>query len=655
MTGRRTEAMVAGVVGVVVVTLVVASGMREVRRQQLVAQFLAAVLPHLGLRAPAPDTVRVRRWARRGDGGHPVVVQIRYGSGAVDTVDWTTRIADIATRRLGGRYEVASFDQQRCRLELRVAPAPPSAHPVVERADRVVRGIFGEGASVNLELDPAEEEVVAIAIRHALGPKVARQHARSFIENSITALLPGRWRARWSLTEDTVRFELRPTMPTAVPRVPAKITPANLMRIPLGVDEDGNEIFWNMSGSGPHLIVCGKTGTGKTVAINGVVMETARRDWRVWVCDPKRIEFMGLRQWPNVQIVATDVVDQVAVIYAAHELMEQRYAEIEDGTADESDFEPVVLVLDEFRNFHRLVTAWYTGVKVKGMPTKCPVFDWVAAIAEKGRSGRVHLVLGTQRPDAEFMTGSMRDNFDSRLSLGRLSPQGAQMMWESPYLGVSVPRSIRGRGTGITEDERVTEMQVLWTPDPRRAARDENAADLALLERLRPTAAIHPALEVQLGDDQDLDGGTLGEWQQVLDSRLVPTGTTSRPAGGPPLAALLRGRTGAHPAVETAEPADVDVDDVGSSDYVQGDGADDLFEGYSPARSVAAGRVQVGDLVLVDEQVDHWAVLEAADLDDGEDSMCLAWRSDDGEAGDLVIDDSHVLSVRRPLGEPDED
>jgi hypothetical protein len=636
--------------GVLGIVLVVAHGVREGRRRLALDIFVLAVHPLLGHRAPSRSSVHGTRWAR---GREPVPARLRilYAPGAADTVDWSAKVAEVASRRLGVAYAIESFDQRRCRLHLRAVPQRsegPTSRAVV-RAENVVRSVFGEGAHV--ELDVVDDEVTAIRVRHALGSKVARQHARSYIENSIGALLPGRWRAMWELTEDRVRFEQRPTMPTNVPHVPEPITKDNLKRITLAIDEYNDAICWNLDGSGPHLMVVGKTGTGKTVAINGVVMEAARRGWAVWICDPKRIEFMGLRDWPNVQIVATSVVDMIALIYAAHELMEQRYAAIENG-ADEGDFEPLVLVLDEFRNFHRQVASWYLSVKLRGMAAKAPVLEWVAAIAEKGRSAGIHLVLGTQRPDADFMTGSMRDNFDSRLALGRLSPQGAQMMWESPYLGVSVPRSIRGRGTGITDGERVTEVQVLWTPDPRRANRDQRADDLALLAALRPVTSTHPRLEVELGPESGLDGETTSEWHQLLGARLVPAGEAMpRPLGA--AAAALGRRAGPRFLVTAVGSAPREDEAIDSADY---EGGADLLEGYAPAVATTASRLTVGDLVLVDELVDQWAAVEAVDVDPtAEEYVCVAWRADDGEVGDLSLHEDDAVSVRRPLAEPEED
>jgi len=93
------------------------------------------------------------------------------------------------------------------------------------------------------------------------------------------------------------------------------------------------------------------------VTVTGVVMEAAARGWPILMCDPKTVEFIGLRRWPNVQIVATSVKHMVAVILWAQQEMERRYAMVEAEQTDDDEFEPLILVLDEYRDFMAMVTA----------------------------------------------------------------------------------------------------------------------------------------------------------------------------------------------------------------------------------------------------------------------------------------------------------
>ena len=69
------------------------------------------------------------------------------------------------------------------------------------------------------------------------------------------------------------------------------------------------------------------------------------------------------------------------------------------------------------------------------------MLELLSDLARLARSAKIHMLLGIQRPDVEFLGGEMRDNFGARLSLGRLSPQRAMMIWDSPAIGVVLPRN----------------------------------------------------------------------------------------------------------------------------------------------------------------------------------------------------------------------
>lgn len=68
--------------------------------------------------------------------------------------------------------------------------------------------------------------------------------------------------------------------------------------------------------------------------------------------------------------------------------MEYRYQLIEDGKASVSDFEPLVVFLDEFAEFRSNLFEWYAQVKTKGDPSKPPTLAEVASLARKGRTAQ---------------------------------------------------------------------------------------------------------------------------------------------------------------------------------------------------------------------------------------------------------------------------
>ena len=156
-----------------------------------------------------------------------------------------------------------------------------------------------------------------------------------------------------------------------------------------------------------ELFLAGRSmiATHNTSTAQGALGTVTRYGWPVWILDAKRVEFLDFRTWPNVQVIAGSIPQQVALVHRAWQLMEHRYQLIEHGKASVNDFEPLVVFLDEFAEFRSNLLEWYAQIKVKGDPTKPPTLAEVASLARKARTARIHLVLSTQRPDVEFLGG----------------------------------------------------------------------------------------------------------------------------------------------------------------------------------------------------------------------------------------------------------
>lgn len=588
LMGRPGLSIALGVSGMLAASVTAAAGARSARQADLIDGIVEAIAPRLGQRCK----VRARLW-HGGVVGVPARLRIDYSAAAVDDDPaWQQDLLESIERRLGTSYRVHRLNQRRCRLWLRTDPeaaavAAEPVPPVLARAERIVTEVLGGSCTVTATW--SGETLLTLAVDYTPTMRVTSPLGRARVERAVSLLVPGRWRARWDLEEDHVLFELRPTLPTKVPHLVDPITAENLYRIPLAIDEDGRLVTWDMVAS-PHLMVVGTTGGGKTVTILGVVMEVARRGWPVHIVDPKRIEFLGMRGWPNVQVVATTVLDQVAVILNAWRVMEDRYSQVEAGLADERDFEPMLLVLDEVKELYSALDEWWAAIKRPGMPARCPIFAKIASLARKGRSARVHIVLGTQRPDADFLTGEMRDNFRARISQGPLSPQGAMMMWESVTIGVGLPRKVPGRATAVGVDDQPVEVQTLWTPDPRRAHRDEVDEDLQILEALVSGVQVdHARLQVELNEDlltQLDEKGRSQEWEAACGAILVPALDLDTEEGAAAEAPRLLGRstssaapgsrTSAAPGSRTGSHGDAGAGGGGSP--VPRDGRDDRID-----------------------------------------------------------------------------
>lgn len=643
---RLPFGITAGVVIIAGGVFTVIVSIRDRRRGELLDAATESILQTLGARTPSRSLVRARRWSQWWV-GVPTRITVKY-SATVDGGDprFLEAVLSNVGRRVGADYRVRRQLPKRCELELELDRAVlEERSPEIVRAEKVARELLGASATVSCDVDAAGA-VIAINAKYDTSPRLSLGAYRYRIEKALSSMLPGRWRSQWDTERDRVRFEIRPAMPSYIEHRPVgpipELTHASYdsCKIPFCVDEDGNVISWQPSVM-PHLLIIGGTGSGKTAAEHTILTACARLGWRTWVLDGKRIEFAGYKDWPNVELVASKVGDQVRLIHAAHDLMEERYSRIESGQAKASDFDPLLIVIDEYATFQARVVRWYKTVKIKGDPTQPPVFELVADMARLARSAKIHMVVGIQRPDVTFLGGEMRDNFGARLSLGRLSPQGAMMMWDSAAVGVAIPRNQRGRGVALDDDSNPVEVQTFYTPDPAKADRPEQ---LELLERLRPPEISYPRKMIRAPrpDYEGLEVGreepSYSEWARA---RIVAYDPDEAGEVGADVIAAPRTAD----AIELAE--------LRAAAEVEHRSASDPFAGYEEPALIRLTEVVAGDLLLVDESLELWGVVEQCEVDLLEDGyMSIDYRDlETGEPNTVSIPDSDRTLVRRPLAD----
>lgn len=523
------------------------------------------------------------------------------------------------------------------RVHLRWSPPSPQAEPtnldlLKQRTSAVAEQLLGKDVSVDTYItDTQTEDLDSFTIHHGYGARLANRTLQLKASRIISSMLPGQWRTAFDTEHDTITVSRRPPLPDMIARpveMPRPGTPQWDL-IPQAVDEDGRICSWDISGVMAHQLKAGRTRTGKTVSLIGDAIEGARRGYRVYVLDPKRTEFLGLRDWPNVQLVATKVPDQVALIHYLWTLMEDRYRRIEEEGATETDFERVMFLVDEYRQFYGNAKSWWTSVKTSGMPAQCPAFDWIGSLLRMAGACRIHVILGTQRPDAEFVGGEIRDNFSSRAALGPLSPEGARMMFDSEQIGTTIPLGKRGRGTWIGVDGVPKEVQYLYTPDPRKAA---SATDLALLDQLRPTTATWPKQHIAWPPPDQLDvlADTFpkrpsDDWLKVIGSAL-----DTAEDDDPPEAEETGGED-----LSTPEPAGDDLDTR-------------IDQTYAPPSWADPDNIDTGDLLQLDQM---WVSVTDTITDPLDDTQTLIdWTTISGDqTGTHSIGGGETATIRKPL------
>lgn len=270
-----------------------------------------------------------------------------------------------------------------------------------------------------------------------------------------------------------------------------------------------------------------------TVAIANLAIEAARRGIEVQGCDPKRVELMGLRGWPGVTRVATRVAEMIDLLEGAYQEMHWRYDLIERRQVRARDLKRTLIILDEWFVLVQLVKDYWKANGGKGEP---PVLAHVRELAAMARRARIHLLVGVQRPDANLFGEGARDNFRFRLSLSKLSPEGANMMWGDYKTGTDLPA--RSQGRAVVETSRGPRVgQVYYVPDP--GDEDLAAEDYQLLQALLPAGASWdgpPAVEEPAGGPAAGPAGGPAErllflTREALRSRAAHLTTTG---GGPP-------------------------------------------------------------------------------------------------------------------------
>lgn len=188
------------------------------------------------------------------------------------------------------------------------------------------------------------------------------------------------------------------------------------LTVGLGIDIAGQAIFADL-GAMPHLLIAGATGSGKSVCVNTLITSIlfkARPDEVKFIMiDPKMVELSNYNGIPHLMVpVVTDSKKAASVLNWAVQEMEKRYAKFAEigvrKMADYNDVVPeekmpaVVIIIDELADLM--------------MVAPKDVEEAIFRLAQKARAAGIHLVLATQRPSVDVITGTIKTNIPSRIS-----------------------------------------------------------------------------------------------------------------------------------------------------------------------------------------------------------------------------------------------
>lgn len=270
------------------------------------------------------------------------------------------------------------------------------------------------------------------------------------------------------------------------------------LAIGLGRDVTGTSVAADLAAM-PHLLIAGTTGSGKSICINSIatclVMNNSPEDLRLVMIDPKMVELLRFNGMPHLFGQVETQLDRIVAVlrWCTHE-MDRRYRKLEEARARDIDsynrkarrqrglspLPRVVVLMDELADLMMMAPDQTERTLVR--------------LAQMARAVGMHLVVATQRPSTDIVTGLIKANFPARISFATasgtdsrviLDTQGAETLLgkgDMLYLAAEASAPVRLQGVFVSEDE-VARVIDFWTAGGSTLDQDEQAPWESMLVR----------------------------------------------------------------------------------------------------------------------------------------------------------------------------
>ena len=196
----------------------------------------------------------------------------------------------------------------------------------------------------------------------------------------------------------------------------------NPLSFVLGRDINGDIIFCNLDKM-PHILVAGSTGSGKSVCLNTMLLsmcyKAGPQDLRLILVDPKMVEFTTYNGLPHLLIpeVITGKDMAINALEWTIKEMERRYAMFaKNHVVNIVEFNKTDLVKNDTREKLPYIVVVVDELADLMLEAKREIEDKIAKLAAKARAAGIHLVLATQRPSVDVITGTVKANLPSRVA-----------------------------------------------------------------------------------------------------------------------------------------------------------------------------------------------------------------------------------------------
>lgn len=186
---------------------------------------------------------------------------------------------------------------------------------------------------------------------------------------------------------------------------------SNSLNLILGVDENGDSIYTDLS-KAPHILVGGTTGSGKSELLHtfiaSLIVGMPYTGVQLLIIDPKRAEYAPYKNRDRIRLI-TEMSKAVEYLNRSVAIMEKRYKELEKHKAKDiykyngdMDMHPIVIIIDELADL---------------IMTYPEVEESIVRIAQKARACGIHLIIGTQSPRRNVVTGLIQTNMPTKIAL----------------------------------------------------------------------------------------------------------------------------------------------------------------------------------------------------------------------------------------------
>ena len=257
----------------------------------------------------------------------------------------------------------------------------------------------------------------------------------------------------------------------------------------VGKDIAGNAIIGDIAKM-PHLIIAGATGSGKSVCTNSIIMSilfhATPEQVRLILIDPKIVEFRVYEDIPHLLIpVVTDPKKAAGALNWAVQEMEHRYQTFADnGVRDLADYNKKIQSQPDGQTLPQIVIAIDELADLMMTASK-EVEDAICRLAQKARAAGMHLIIATQRPTTDIITGLIKANIPSRIALSVMSQVDSRTILDTGgaekllghgdmlYLPNGMPKPIRVQGCFVSTEE--IEKTVAFVKQQAQAAYDDSA------------------------------------------------------------------------------------------------------------------------------------------------------------------------------------